>query len=307
MKKIKFVTSYYMDVTESTKNKWIGSPSHRKDRYLSSLIHHCKNFPSYNIICYTHKINLLELETLKLDYNLSNLDIKIKELDDIKYTPKINLVVNNIPEYMEKFNLPGRPPQVMWGKFDIIREECTEDVDYIYWIDAGLQCVHLFPIRYNVFKNEPNFLNEFDKKSNFGLLFNELLINKLNLILNYKFFNIVCTTMQSYVHTFDDYSPLPDVYPIGGFFGGYISSVLNYCDIFDNAAEKHLDNNLLCFEDSIMKQVFDRYPKELLFTLQCDTHGYGITVDQFHYDEWDESKKLPKPIWRIWEEIRDNF
>jgi hypothetical protein len=307
MKKTKFVTSYYMDVTEFTKNKWIGSSASRKQRYLSSIIYHCKNFPNYNIVCYTHNINLIELEKIKTDYSLNNLTIKVKEMDEIKYTNGINSVVNLVPDYMERFGLPGRPPQVMWGKFDIVREECDEDVEYLYWIDAGLQAVQLMPLRYNPHINEPDIWTSFEKQGNFGLLFNESLINKLNLILQDKFFNIMCTTLQSYVHSFDDYYPIHDSYPIGGFFGGHKNSVLEYCNIFDESANKHLKNNILCFEDAIMKQATDRYPKEKLFTLKCDVHATPLTEKEFHYDIWDELKNLPKPIWRIWEEIRDNY
>jgi len=130
--KTKFVTSYYMDVSEFTNYKWIGSYASRKPRYLSSLINHCKNFSSYDIVCYTHQINYDELLKIKNDYELNNLTIKVKELDDIKYTEKINKVVNNVPDYMEKFGIAGRPPQVMWGKFDLIRLECTNDIDNIY-------------------------------------------------------------------------------------------------------------------------------------------------------------------------------
>jgi len=295
-----------MDVSEFTNYKWIGSYASRKPRYLSSLINHCKNFSSYDIVCYTHQINYDELLKIKNDYELNNLTIKVKELDDIKYTEKINKVVNNVPDYMEKFGIAGRPPQVMWGKFDLIRLECTNDIDNIYWIDAGLQAIQLFPKRYNPYMNDSDIWTNIEKTGNFNLLFNETLINKLNYMIGDNFFNIMCSTMQSMVHSFNDYNPINGYYPIGGFFGGNLSSVLHYCDIFDDAANKHLDNNILCFEDSIMKQVTDRYPKEKLYTLECNTHQNGLNEQEFHYDEWDFNKNLPKPIWRIWEEIRDN-
>ena len=87
--KTKFVTSYYMDISEFTNHKWIGHYESRKPRYLSSLINHCKNFPSYDIVCYTHQINYDELLSIKNEFNLDNFTIKIKELDDIKYSEKI--------------------------------------------------------------------------------------------------------------------------------------------------------------------------------------------------------------------------
>lgn len=305
--KTKFVTSYFMDITEFTNGKWVGSYASRKPRYLSSLINHCINFPSYQIICYTHQINYEELLKIKNDYNLNNLTLKLKELDEIKYTEKINNVINQVPDYLDRFGLAGRPPQVMWGKFDLMRIESTDDIDYIYWIDAGLQAIQLFPKRYNPNINDSDIWTSLEKAGNFSLLFNEQLINKLNNIIDLKFFNIMCRTIQSMVHSFEDYEPVRDYYPIGGFFGGKVNSVLEYCDLFDNAADKHFEKNLLCFEDSVMKQVTDRYPSEKLYTMYCDTHANGLTEVEFHDEEWNPEKNLPKPIWRIWEEIKFNY
>ena len=293
-----------MDITEFTNGKWVGSYSSRKARYLSSLINHCRGFMTYDIVCYTHKINYDELLKIKEDYSLNNLTIKIKELDEIKYTEKINSVVNDVPDYLERFGLAGRPPQVMWGKFDLMRIESTSEIDFIYWIDAGLQAIQLFPRRYNPHINDSDIWTNIEKTGNFTSLFNETLINKLSNLLGNKFFNIMCRTMQSMVHSFDDYSPINDYYPIGGFFGGKKESVLEYCNIFDDAADKHFEKKILCFEDSVMKQVTDRYPKERLFTMNCDTHATGLTESEFHDEEWNPSKNLPKPIWRIWEELK---
>lgn len=307
MIKTKFVTSYYMDISEFTNYKWIGAYSSRKPRYLSSLINYSRNFPSYEIVCYTHEINFEELKKIKVDFNLNNFFIKVKELDEIKYTKDLDKVISNVPDYNEKFNLPGRPPQVMWGKFDLMSAECVSDANYIYWVDAGLQAIQLFPKRYNPNINDYDIWTNLEKQGNFNLLFNEVLINKLTDIIKDKFCNIMCATIQSHVYSFEDYEPTNDYYPIGGFFGGKKSLVLKYCDIFDDIAKKHLNNNLLCFEDSIMKQVTDKFSQEEIFKFLCDTHAHGLTDDQFHHEEWDSNKKLPKPIWRIWEEIRDNF
>lgn len=296
-----------MDITEFTKNKWIGSASGRKRRYLTSLIHYCKNFPNYSIVCYTHKVSLFELEDIKSKYELINLVIKIKELDEIKYTDKINSVVDNVPDYMTRFNLPGRPPQVMWGKFDILREECTEEFDYIYWIDAGLQALQLFPLRYNPHISEPDIWTSFHKQGNFGLLFNESMIDKLTNNVTKKFVTLLSTQLQDVYYSLEGNDVKSGNYPIAGFFGGDKNMVLEYCDYFDNAVDIFVKNNILCFEQTIMKYVTDIFPLEKLHILSFDTHATGLNEQQFNYDEWDSSKNLPKPIWRIWEEIRDNY
>jgi hypothetical protein len=296
-----------MNITEFTNGKWIGSADARKRRYLTSLIYYCKNFPTYDIVCYTHNVNLEELEKIKIDYELNNFTIKIKELDDIKYTEKINSVVFAVPNYMEIFGLPGRPPQVMWGKFDILREECTNDYDYVYWIDAGLQALQILPKRYNPHINEPDIWSSFDKQGNFSMIFNEDVFNKLSEETYGKFLNISCTQIHDRYYTLNNNYPKPENYPIGGFFGGEPNVVKDYCDYFDSAVDVFVENNILCFEQTIMKYVIDIFPIEKLKILYFDTHCTGLTEKEFHYDEWDSSKNLPRPLWRVWDEIKERL
>lgn len=294
-----------MDVSEFTQYKWIGSYSSRKQRYLASIIYHCKNFPNYEVVCYTHKVSFDEIQDVKNRYLLGNLQIKIKELDEIKYTEKINEVVKRVPDYMERFGLSGRPPQVMWGKFDLIRNEC--DSDFVYWIDAGLQSVVLFPLRYNPNRKDEDFLTNFDKLSDFGLIFNESLIDKLSNNSDNKFVTLLCTQPQDRYYDLENNNTKPGNYPIAGFFGGHKDSVIEYCNLFDSSVEIFIRNDILCFEQTIMKYVTDLYQTNKLYILSFDTHSTGLTESQFHYEEWDINKNLPKPIWRIWEEIRDNY
>jgi hypothetical protein len=44
----------------------------------------------------------------------------------------------------------------------------------------------------------------------------------------------------------------------------------------------------------------------MLVTYSFDTHQGGIDPDTFHYKVWEEGTNLPKPIFRIWEEILEN-
>ena len=67
MIKSKIVTAFWMDVNGYP---FQGSTNVRKPRYLGSLISHClgSNLP---VVCYTHQRNFVELNDIKLRYNLT--------------------------------------------------------------------------------------------------------------------------------------------------------------------------------------------------------------------------------------------
>jgi len=128
--KTKIITAYWMDAEgypfQSTRTSL-------KTRYQGSLISHCKGI-DYPIICYTHKRNEQELLDLKENNNLTNLEIKLLELSDMKYHKQIS----EIRDVNFDTDLSGRGPEIMWGKFQALEQE-LDDCDRIYWIDCGLQ------------------------------------------------------------------------------------------------------------------------------------------------------------------------
>ena len=140
--KTKIVTAYWMDVEGLP---FQGAYPIRKGRYLGSLIAHCQNF-ELPVVCYTHKKSLSELEQVKKEFNLTNLEIKVLELEDVKYHKEISQIRNT---ELEKYNkeLDGRGCEIMWGKFDVIERE-LENFEQVYWLDAGLQHPGIFTWRY---------------------------------------------------------------------------------------------------------------------------------------------------------------
>lgn len=296
--RIKLVTGYWMDIVEKG---YTSAPASRKDRYLGSIISHCKGF-NYPVVCYTHSKNFEEVEKIKIDYNLTNLEIKIKELTDIKYSKSIKKI-QSLKSEEELYHLNGRPPEVMWGKFDVLSQEATDDIDYVYWVDAGLQSNQIFPYRHCPNINHSDFFSDPYKQYNFTLVFNRSMLDKLTNNLQNKFVNLVGTNPQDQYFNFDDYSPKPGNYPIAGFFGGHRNTVSEYCDLFSLAVDKFIDKEILCFEQSIMKYVIDNIDPSKLLLYSFDTHQTGIDENTFHYKEWDSNMGLPKPIFRIWEEI----
>jgi hypothetical protein len=287
--------------------KYVGAYSSRKQRYLGGIISLCKNF-IYDVVCYTHQKSYEEVKKIKDEYSLDNLKIKIKELEDVKYHSDI-LRIEDIKTKEELEFLHGRPPRVMWGKFDFLEEECKDEIDYIYWIDAGLQYVGLFPMRLCKFISDSDcFLppqHPF-KQYDFGTVFNRNMIDKLTEKIENKFAILVSPNPQDGYHDFDDYVYKRCDYPIAGFFGGNKNVVLDFCKKFNEGVEKYVSNDLLAFEQPIMKYALDHFENEKVYKLEFHIHQSPLDFETFHNKVWDKSLNLQKPIFRIWEEIIEN-
>jgi hypothetical protein len=299
--RVKIVTGYWMDILE---RGYTGAMPARKARYLGSIISHCRGF-DYPVVCYTHAKNLQEVLEIKKEYNLTNLEIKVKELSEIKYSKQIRELQDR-KTTEELAHLSGRPPEVMWGKFDVMKEEATEDVDYLYWIDAGFQSNQIFPYRHCPDKDAPDLHTHPFKQFNFTLVFNRQMLDTLTQKIGDKFVTLVGTIPQDGYNHFEDYTPKAGNYPIAGFFGGAKDAVIEYCNLFTEGVNKHIEAGILCFEQAIMKYVTDTIDPTKLVTYSFDTHQGGIDPDTFHYKVWEEGTNLPKPIFRIWEEILEN-
>lgn len=304
--KSKIVTAYWMDVNGYP---FQGSSNVRKPRYLGSLIAHCQNI-KLPIVCYTHKKSLQELEDIKSEYGLNNLEIKILELTDIKLHHRINEVRKN------NFNsdLDGRGPEIMWGKFDVLERE-LEGYDRVYWVDAGIQHPGIFrwgqSKKYNKVEDHKDsqklngWWNDKDLH-NFPNFFNDKIFKKLNEICENKIHFITSTTPQILYNIFNEKNiintPINLPYPIGGMFGGDTKILKKFIDNFWFLAEKILNENVLVQEDCIMKPSFDMLNNnekvEFLFT-----SWYCCEHDKFHFEDWDVSWGEPKPFYTVFNDI----
>lgn len=305
--KNKIVTSYYMDITDKP---YSGQGPARKERYLGSIISHCRGFQC-EVVCYTHERNRKELETIKRDYNLENLQIKIKEMHEVKYSAEIRRI-EQIKSAEELEHLNGRPPEVLWGKFDVLKEEATSDVDFIYWIDAGLQSNQIFPYKYcpsvpDTVKTLDDFPTEIFQipyaQYDFTRVFNRSVFEKLETLARDKIVVLTTDTPQCNVFNFENYSHTVLNYPIAGFFGGNTSIVRDFCDTFTEGANLYTAHDILDFEQAIMKYVIDVFPAEKMLQYKFETHQGGVPVEVFHFEGWTRESGYPKPIYAIWEEI----
>jgi hypothetical protein len=307
--KIKYVTAYWMDVDGYP---FQGSIAARKDRYLGSLISHCKNL-GREIICYTHKKSLHELENLKELHNLENLTIKILELTDMK----LHKGIHKCREIFFDTDLDGRGSEIMWGKFDVLERE-LDGTEQIFWLDVGLQHPGIFPWMYCTPYHDRSFHDLSDGRPpywthiqqtqyDFGLIFNKKLMDKLQEITKNKIFFISTNNPQtSYgqwqLHNIIDYDVYRGPYLIAGMFGGNSNILKQFINKFWFFANKAIENNFLVTEESIMKVVYDSLEKDIFLTFDFSTHQSGTNID-YHFEIWKDDKDGPKPLYMIWHDI----
>lgn len=306
---VKYITAYWMDAEGYP---YQGSFGNRKDRYLGSLTSHCKNL-GREIICYTHQRNILELEQLKQTHNLENLTIKIMELSDMK-------LHKGISECRERYfnrDLDGRGCEIMWGKFDILEKELN-GTDQIFWLDVGLQHPGIFPWMYCVPYHDRSFHDLSDGRApywnniqqtqyNFGLIFNDVLMDKLESITKDKIFVISTNNPQtSYgqwqLHNVIDYNVYSGPYIIAGMFGGNTNVVKQFIDRFWYFANKAIENDFLVTEESIMKVTYDSLEKDMFLPFNFDTHQNTDSIEN-HFQIWKGQIDGPKPLYMIWHDI----
>lgn len=304
--KSKLVTAYWMDVPGYP---FQGASSIRKKRYLGSLISHCIG-SKLPVVCYTHKISFDELNEIKENYKLNNLEIKILELTDIKFHNNINNIRSN------KFdpNLDGRGTEIMWGKFDILERE-LDGFDNVYWVDAGLQHPGIFPWMFSKVHNK--------NLANFGIPNNwwdVLDVFNFSKFINHKFYdklNVICKNKIMFVCSYGPQIGYPlqpnnivdylfsSPYPVGGMFGGNVKILKKYLNLFWSYAEKVLDKEILCTEEVLMKPAYDLMPEEELYTGIFDCFSSSIeNHDEFHYEMWKPNKQTRKPFYMVWQEIK---
>lgn len=294
MGRTKLVTAYWMDIYGPP---YYGAVPNRKERYLGSLISHARI--GVPLVCYTHERNLEELTELKVKYNLENLEIKVKELSDIKYADWYERIKQeNRPETFSEID--GRPPEVLWGKFDVMEIECTNsDHEFVYWIDVGLQHVGLFPWWTNPNREHPDVERDIELKFNGSKVLNKAVFDALEGYIGQRVATLVSVNRESSEYTdIEGFTAWlrPRSNPIAGFFGGGKQAVLDYCACYWDYGVKHLEKGILCHEQSIMKHVHNTFDTDKLYEFQFETHQYHVPL--FHDKLWESPADGLKPVYR---------
>ena len=282
----------------------------RKERYLGSLKSHCIGV-DIPVICYTHEKSLNEVQNLKEQYNLDNLEIKLLELHDMKLHSRIKEVRDrNFDE-----SLDGRGPEIMWGKFDVLERE-LEGFDRVYWIDAGIQHPGIFTWRYSGKYNTLQANKDLQAAGgrswwsdlevyNSTALLNQKIYDKLNYICKNKLV-LLSAEHPQISYPFSTYGiQVPVIskpFPIGGLVGGDVARVKQYIEYFWEIGNQVLDKNFLCTEEVLMKVAYDRMKKDEVLTFTFEAY-YGGEHDDFHFNQWTVQSNYLKPFYTVWQDI----
>jgi hypothetical protein len=194
------------------------------------------------------------------DIDETNLDFSSKkhnicfipfEIDDFPYSAEIQRIKKAYPERYGKYEWEQRCVEIMWGKFFLLSKtlKTYNDIDSIYWIDAGLANTGVISPKYSSDDAIANGkIHELHRAFNNGF-FNALADYSNNYILF-----LTCTTPHN--------EPIPDYYirniytsrsgVIAGLFGGRSDLVNELCIRFFKLCDILIHDELLFFEEGIM-------------------------------------------------------
>jgi hypothetical protein len=247
--KTKIVTAFYTDIKNFPFYGHIDYSRH--ERYLHSL--RTLNNLNTEIICYCNKTQLEILKKYCLDFNLNNIVLKVSNLFDLPFA-------NRMKEIKETTNNYKFYHEVDWNKFFLLEKEYSEEYDYIYWIDVGLSHRGLFLEKYNPFSDKIDGLSRTYENYSFLGIFNQTMIQKLNLWVGENLINLSNTSMS---HNVDDINKLLKSnivfksLSVGGIIGGNVKNLKWFINTFYECGQKILNNNSIINHELIMSYIYE--------------------------------------------------
>lgn len=245
-----------------------------------------------DITCYTspHELPMLE-KYFHQDRNITNVKFKTFDLYSTYFHNKANNIRESNPQYYrESHEWMFRCVEIMWSKFLFLKEIISElpDLNYVYWIDAGISHPGIIHSRFNpYYEHNINFVIDLDKKRNHLVTQNDLIFNKdfIHHLNRYtgdrNILNIASVTKQhSRIH--DDTNDLKGSV-IGGLFGGNPVLVNKYCDSVIELFEYYLSMGELYKEEQIMTKILNDnvFPTKLFL------------FDTWYHPDWNKAYYNP--------------
>lgn len=258
----------------------------RWDRYIHSLVQLSEM--GLPIVCYTGSNTAEALQDFMDENDVTNVTIKVKELEDIRHSEKMIEIKEKNPDKF-KFYL-----EVGWAKIALMEDEMEEGLDYLYWIDCGLSHIGLYPRRYNSNADKITGLSVNKYRYTYDGIFNTTTFLKINNWVGDKLIDIRNTLF------FHDHRKLNgilekdhnyDSLSIGGIIGGHVSKLPDFFERFENYAQMCLDKEFLLNHEAMMStMVYDKPENYNSFKFNTWYHDDSGITDKSVTPEFLEGK-----------------
>lgn len=256
----------------------------RWDRYKNSLVQLSKM--GHPIVCYCGKNINKDLQFFLDSEGVTNVEIKVKELEDIRHSSEMLKIKEKNPDKF-KFYL-----EVGWAKIALMEEEMEEDLDYLYWVDVGLSHMGLFPREYNSRADEITGQSNNVACYTFDGIFNEYTFKNINNWVGNKLIDLRNT---QFFHNHRDLNEVLekkhsyDSLSVGGIIGGHVSKLPDFYKRFDEYAKICIKKEFLLNHEAIMStMVYDK--SENYQTFKFNTWYHKDTPDKSITEEFLKDK-----------------
>lgn len=258
--------------------------ANRAGRMRYSLVNIAKN-TNLPIVCYTSKKYGCydELQELFNKKNITNVTLKVFELEDHPLHEKVLAVRELQPHDEMRKVYEVKPIIVYWSKFLFLLNELT-DAEYIYWIDAGLSHNGMFPVRYAIGNTSCFGMADCSATFDFSC-FSQQSFNNINNFVQNKVLHVVRVATDADVGAVTTIPELQEKYyqnchnikfwPIAGIFGGHSikSPLKQYLEKMNEIFEIVVRHDRITVEEGVMAYVdvaytewFKRYHFENFYT-----------------------------------------
>ena len=258
----------------------------RWDRYVHSLVQLSEM--GLPIVCYTGSNTAEALQDFMDENDVTNVTIKVKELEDIRHSKKMIEIKEKNPDLF-KFYL-----EVGWAKIALMEDEMEEGLDYLYWIDCGLSHIGLYPRRYNSNADKITGLSVNKYRYTYDGIFNTTTFLKINNWVGDKLIDIRNTLffhnhrkLNDVLEKDHDYDSLS----IGGIIGGHVSKLPDFFERFENYAQMCLDKEFLLNHEAMMStMVYDKPENYNSFKFNTWYHDDSGITDKSVTEEFLKDK-----------------
>lgn len=265
---MKIVTAIYNNLFDTV----YGGRLNRERHYLYSL--RCLANIGVDIVCYTSKKDLDDIQKYLDDKNITNVTLKIFELNEYQHHNKImDIKKLNHDRYALDNVWVTRCVEIMWLKLQWLYDESKNSNDKVFWFDAGISHGGIFPKKMNTNYDESDYESTFQNDK----AFNINLLDKIDKRSMNKMFAFYCTNRQHAYPAIMLNDERLHGSIVAGIFGGDSRIIKEVYDNFMEIVEFLLNNNELMQEEMILTLIYQAEPE--LFDVE--------SFDTWYHEDWN--------------------